>query len=54
MIEEIDHPIEGRIRTLGFPVKLKDTPASVRRPPPQLGEHTDELLRELDLERKTR
>lgn len=47
MVEEIEHPVEGRIRTLGFPVKLRETPARVRRAPPQLGEHTEELLREL-------
>ena len=52
MVEEIEHPVEGRIRTLGFPVKLRETPARVRRAPPQLGEHTQEVLRELGIERK--
>ena len=44
MIEEVTHPVEGTLRTLGFPVKLSDTPLSVRRPPPLLGQHTRELL----------
>lgn len=44
MVEEIDHPVEGRIPTLGFAVKMSDTPRTVRRPPPLLGEHTAEVL----------
>jgi crotonobetainyl-CoA:carnitine CoA-transferase CaiB-like acyl-CoA transferase len=44
---EIDHPIEGRIRSIGFPVKLSGTPQQIRRPPPLLGEHNAELLAEL-------
>jgi formyl-CoA transferase len=42
----IDHPVEGEIRALGIPIKLSDTPGSVRRPAPLLGEHTAEVLRE--------
>ena len=46
-VMEIDHPIEGRIRSIGFPIKLSETKQSVRRHPPLLGEHTDEILQEL-------
>lgn len=46
---EIDHPVEGRFKALGFPAKLSHTPASVRRHPPLLGEHTAEILTELGL-----
>ncbi|HSG09999.1 MAG TPA: CoA transferase, partial [Longimicrobiales bacterium] len=46
MIEEVDHPVEGTIRTLGFPLKMSATPLRVRRPPPLLGEHTAEVLAE--------
>jgi crotonobetainyl-CoA:carnitine CoA-transferase CaiB-like acyl-CoA transferase len=46
MIVELDHPVEGPVRALGIPVKLSETPGTVRRIPPGLGEHTDEILRE--------
>jgi len=45
MVVEMDHPVEGRVRALGVPVKLSETAGSVRRVPPRLGEHTDEILR---------
>ncbi len=41
-----DYP-QGRVRAIGSPVKLVDTPATVRIPPPRLGEHNDEILPEL-------
>ena len=44
MVEVVSHPVEGGIRTLGIPVKLSDTPGSVRRAPPLLGEHTSDVL----------
>jgi crotonobetainyl-CoA:carnitine CoA-transferase CaiB-like acyl-CoA transferase len=47
LIAEIDHPVAGRVRAPGIPVRLSGTPGSVRRHPPLLGEHTDELLREV-------
>ncbi|MDP8977180.1 MAG: CoA transferase [Actinomycetota bacterium] len=49
MMVEVDHPVEGPVRTLGLPVKLSETPGRVRRPAPLLGEHTDEVLGELGL-----
>ncbi|RZQ63354.1 CaiB/BaiF CoA transferase family protein [Amycolatopsis suaedae] len=45
MVLEMEQPGEGRVRTLGIPVKLSDTPGSVTRPAPGLGQHTDEVLR---------
>ncbi|MFM0502494.1 CaiB/BaiF CoA transferase family protein [Paraburkholderia caffeinilytica] len=47
LLQHIEHPVEGSLPQLGFPVKFSDTPASMRRAPPTLGQHTDEILREL-------
>jgi formyl-CoA transferase len=49
MIEDVEHPVAGRVRTLGFPLKMSDTPLRVRRAPPLLGEHSAEILRELGM-----
>jgi formyl-CoA transferase len=43
---EIDHPVEGKVPNIGFAVKLLGTPQQVRRPPPLLGQHTEEVLAE--------
>jgi formyl-CoA transferase len=45
---EIDHPIEGKVKNIGFPVKLLGTPQQVRRHPPLLGEHNEEILAEIN------
>lgn len=47
MMLDIPHPVEGSFKALGFPVKLSRTPQQVRYPPPLLGEHNEELRREL-------
>ncbi len=47
MIERVDHEAQKALRLLGIPVKLSDTPGSVRTPPPMLGEHSASVLREL-------
>jgi succinate---hydroxymethylglutarate CoA-transferase len=46
MIETVAHPTIGDLRLIGLPYKFSATPAAVRRPPPLLGEHTEEILRE--------
>ena len=47
MIVETDHPVAGQISNIGIPVKLSETPGRFQRPAPTLGQHTDEVLREL-------
>ena len=44
MIVPLEHATAGPIRVLGTPLKLSDTPASIRTPPPVLGQHTDAIL----------
>jgi len=44
MVVESRRPGRTPIRMTGFPVKLSDTPCTVHLPPPELGEHTDEVL----------
>jgi formyl-CoA transferase len=45
-VVEVDHPARGTYLTVGNPIKLSDSPADVRRSP-LLGEHTDEVLRDV-------
>ena len=47
MIREFQHPVAGAIRALGNPVQLSELPAPVQVPPPTLGQHTDQVLREV-------
>jgi crotonobetainyl-CoA:carnitine CoA-transferase CaiB-like acyl-CoA transferase len=44
MIVPLEHIAAGPIRVLGTPLKLSDTPATIRTPPPALGQHTDSIL----------
>ncbi|MGH8765826.1 MAG: CaiB/BaiF CoA transferase family protein, partial [Burkholderiales bacterium] len=44
---EMDHPKVGKLPVVGVPARLSRTPGSVRSHSPTLGEHTDEVLRDL-------
>lgn len=47
IIKEIDHPVAGKFKAIGTPIEFSATPPTIRRTPPALGEHNEEILREL-------
>jgi SsrA-binding protein len=46
MVPEVAHPVAGRVRTIGAPVKFSQTPCAVTEPAPTLGQHTRDVLGE--------
>ncbi len=46
MIVEMEHPTAGRFHSLNGPIRLSGTPSNVRHVPPQLGQHSKEVLLE--------
>lgn len=46
MVVEVDHPLCGPMSLVNTPVKFSDSQPRVRTPPPTLGQHTDEVLKE--------
>tara|TARA_R110002049_G_scaffold83506_2_gene212470 strand:+ start:10023 stop:11189 length:1167 start_codon:yes stop_codon:yes gene_type:complete len=54
MLLDIDHPILGEMQLVGSPVHLSDVPMGIRRMPPRLGEHTEEVIAEFGLRQKER
>ncbi len=46
MVVDLEHPVAGKTKALGIPVKLSATPGNIRRPAPTFGQHTEEVLRE--------
>jgi crotonobetainyl-CoA:carnitine CoA-transferase CaiB-like acyl-CoA transferase len=47
MIVDVHHPVAGRTKAIGLPIKFSETPGNVGGPAPVLGEHTREILREV-------
>jgi crotonobetainyl-CoA:carnitine CoA-transferase CaiB-like acyl-CoA transferase len=50
MLVKMDHPTIGELPLVGSPLKMSDTPVEYRLSPPLMGEHTEEVLRELRAE----
>ncbi|MBI2294494.1 MAG: CoA transferase, partial [Betaproteobacteria bacterium] len=44
MVQAVRHPAVGELKMVGIPFRLNGTPAMIRRPPPTLGQHTEEVL----------
>jgi CoA:oxalate CoA-transferase len=44
MIQEVEHPIAGKLKMPGVPIKMSETPGSIRTHAPLLGQHTNEVL----------
>ncbi len=49
MTVTLPHPLAEQVQLVASPMKFSATPVQYRRPPPLLGEHTDEVLGELGL-----
>ncbi len=48
-VEDVDDPVRGLLRLVGSPIRLAGGVPAVRMPPPRLGEHTEQVLRELEV-----
>lgn len=46
-IRDVDHPVLGKIKTPGFPIRFSETPVELEKVAPQLGQHTDQVLGEI-------
>jgi crotonobetainyl-CoA:carnitine CoA-transferase CaiB-like acyl-CoA transferase len=47
MIREVEHPVAGRIKVIGSPINLSETPAEVYFPAPMLGQHSSDVLKNI-------
>ena len=54
MIAEFDHPLNGSMRTVASPIHFSKTKFDIRRAPPLLGQHNEEILAEFGITKKNR
>jgi CoA:oxalate CoA-transferase len=47
MIQEVQHPKVGRVKMAGIPIKINECSDSIRFSPPMLGQHNEEVLKEV-------
>ena len=47
MIREVEHPVAGKMKVIGSPINLSETPAEINAPAPLLGQHTDSVLKDI-------
>ena len=49
MVQEVEHPVIGKMKMIGFPSKLSLTPPTIRSPAPVYAQHTDEVMDSLGI-----
>ncbi|MGW0827383.1 CaiB/BaiF CoA transferase family protein [Streptomyces sp. NPDC002845] len=50
MVVDVPHPLTGSVRLVASPLRFANSPLALEQPPPLLGQHTDEVLRDLGVE----
>jgi crotonobetainyl-CoA:carnitine CoA-transferase CaiB-like acyl-CoA transferase len=45
-VVEFDHPVAGRVKVIGYPIRFSETPMRIQREAPEFGQHTEEVLME--------